>query len=124
MVRRWDPAYVEFIEHYDDINLKIQKTDDGVRVVAKGSTEAAKKVARNHAGIISKLVLNGMDEAHKAHAAVLGAATEPEAKGCQNVAETEQARCKDAAKGSEKEKTAASAKGDRACCKQAEQKGK
>lgn len=127
MVRRWDPAYVEFIEHYDDINLKTQKTDDGVRVVAKRSTEAAKKVARNHAGIISKLVLNGMDEAHKAHAAVLGAATEAEAiekKCCQNMAETEQARCKDAAKGSEKEKTAASAKGDRACCKQAEDKGK
>ena len=39
MVRRWDPAYVEFIEHYDDINLKTQKTDDGVRVVAKRSTE-------------------------------------------------------------------------------------
>ena len=80
MVRGFDPAYVEFVSHYDDMEITITDIDNGVSVVAKGKTEAAKKVIRNHAGIISKFVANGMDEAHKAHAAALGKDAEQDDK--------------------------------------------
>jgi len=71
MVRRWDPAYVEFVNHYDDIQIKITNIDNGISVVAIGKTEAAKKVARNHAGIIGKFIKHGWSEHHKKHAPAL-----------------------------------------------------
>ena len=49
MVRGWDPAYVEFVNHYDDIEITIKNIENGIEVVAVGATEDAKKVARNHA---------------------------------------------------------------------------
>ena len=62
MVRGWDPAYVEFVKHYDDIEIKVQNIENGVEVVAVGATEDAKKVARNHASIVSKFVELGWKE--------------------------------------------------------------
>ena len=121
MVRRWDPAYVEFVNHYKDMEITLTKIDNGVSVVAKGKTEAAKKVARNHAGIITKLVANGMDEAHKAHAAVLsGDAEEAEkasSKGscCLADEKGDKACCKVEAK--------AKAKAEAACCKKSSPEG-
>ena len=76
MVRRWDPAYKEFVEHYDDIEIKIQKMKDGVKVVTHGKTPAAIKVARNHASIITKFVGHGFEEARKPHAAVTSESSE------------------------------------------------
>ncbi len=72
MVRGWDPAYVEFVRHYDDIDIQITNIDKGISIVAIGKTEAAKKVARNHAGIISKFIDQGWKEHDKSHAAVYG----------------------------------------------------
>ncbi len=71
MVRRWDPAYEEFVNHYDDIDIKITKIEDGISVVATGSNEDARKVARNHAGIIGKFIEHGWSEHDKTHAAAL-----------------------------------------------------
>ena len=69
MVRRWDPAYVEFVSHYDDVTIDITNLANGVSFVAVGKTEEAKKVLRNHAQIISKFVEKGWAEHDFAHPA-------------------------------------------------------
>jgi len=71
MVRAWDPAYVEFVNHYDDIDIQITSIENGISIVAIGKTEDAKKVARNHAGIISKFIDEGWAEHDKTHATVV-----------------------------------------------------
>ncbi|MEC5127447.1 DUF3365 domain-containing protein [Verrucomicrobiales bacterium BCK34] len=71
MVRRWDPAYEEFVNHYDDIDIEITGIKNGISVVATGTNEEARKVARNHAGIISKFIEHGWSEHDKLHPAVL-----------------------------------------------------
>ncbi len=71
MVRRWDPAYEEFVNHYDDIDIKITNIENGISIKAVGATADAKKVARNHAGIISKFIQNGWNEHDKTHPAVV-----------------------------------------------------
>lgn len=73
MVRGWDPAYVEFVNYYDDIDIQITNIDKGISIVAIGKTEEAKEVARNHAGIIGKFIDHGWAEHDKTHAAVYGA---------------------------------------------------
>ena len=70
MVRGWDPAYVEFVKHYDDIDIQITNIDQGISIVAIGKTEEAKEVARNHAGIISKFIDHGWEEHDRKHPAV------------------------------------------------------
>ena len=71
MVRRWDPAYEEFANHYDDIDIEITDIENGISVVAKGTNEEARKVARNHAGIIGKFIEHGWSEHDNLHPAVL-----------------------------------------------------
>lgn len=73
MVRGWDPAYVEFVNHYDDIELKVRNIENGIEVVAVGATEDAQKVARNHASIVSKFVERGWKEHDVSHPAVVSA---------------------------------------------------
>lgn len=70
MVRGWDPAYVEFVNHYDDIEITIKNIENGIEVVAVGATEDAKNVARNHASIVSKFVERGWKEHDVSHPAV------------------------------------------------------
>jgi hypothetical protein len=77
-VRRWDPAFDEYVAHYKDIEITIKPIKKGIRVTAIGKTDDAIKVARNHAEVISAFVENGWDEAHAEHLSALGA--EPEAE--------------------------------------------
>mgnify|MGYP003115772601 CR=1 FL=1 len=81
MVRGWDPAYVEFVNHYDDIDIQITDIENGISIVATGKTEAAKAVARNHAGIISKFIDHGWTEHDKTHAAVFETQTATQGMG-------------------------------------------
>ena len=80
MVRGWDPAYVEFVNHYDDIDIEITNIENGISIVATGKTPEAKEVARNHAGIISKFIDHGWKEHDKSHAAVYSESTLAEGK--------------------------------------------
>ncbi|MCB1120549.1 MAG: hypothetical protein KJT03_03290, partial [Verrucomicrobiae bacterium] len=80
MVRAWDPAYVEFVNHYDDIDIQFTAIENGISVVATGKTDAARQVARNHAGIISKFIEHGWAEHDKSHTAVF-ASEETAGKG-------------------------------------------
>lgn len=61
-VRRWDPAFNEFVSHYRDMDIKISELSDGVEVTVTGKTPEAARVAVNHAGIVSQFVKNGWDE--------------------------------------------------------------
>ena len=67
MVRRWDPAFEEYVNHYKDMDHQFEKTDKGVRMVVKGRTADAAKVAQNHAAVISAFVAHGWEEHDRKH---------------------------------------------------------
>jgi hypothetical protein len=69
-VRRSDPAYEEMVRHYKDLDLQVEPTPKGLRVVMTGRTPAAVKVAQNHAGIVSKFIEVGWAEHDVRHPAV------------------------------------------------------
>ncbi len=76
-VRRWDPAFDEYVAHYKDIAISIKSIKNGLRVTAMGKTDDAVKVARNHAAVISAFVENGWDEHHAEHPAALTPKKDP-----------------------------------------------
>ncbi|MBL9211917.1 MAG: hypothetical protein JNL92_15775 [Opitutaceae bacterium] len=78
-VRRWDPAYDEMVRHYKDLDLKVEPTAKGLRVVMTGKTPAAVKIAQNHAQIVSKFVAKGWPEHDVKHPAVAASAPAPAA---------------------------------------------
>lgn len=59
MVRRWDPAFPELVEHYDDITHRVEATKRGLKITVTGKTPDAIKVAKNHAKIVSDFAKNG-----------------------------------------------------------------
>lgn len=75
-VRRWDPAYDEIVRHYKDLELKVEPTEKGLRVVMTGKTPAAVKIAQNHAQIVSKFAAKGWSEHDVSHPAVAGGAAD------------------------------------------------
>ena len=70
MVRRWDPAFAEYVAHYQDIKHKFEKTKKGVRMTVTGKTPEAVKVAQNHAAVISEFVKDGWSAHDRNHPAV------------------------------------------------------
>jgi hypothetical protein len=85
MVRRWDPAYEEFVRFYDDMDIQITNIKNGIKIQATGKTKEAREVARNHAGIISKFIKKGWEEHDVLHPAVAtsnSAIQESAPKGC------------------------------------------
>lgn len=74
MVRRWDPAFVELVEHYDQLDTKITALDNGIRVEVIGKNANAVKVAQNHARIVTGFTKEGAKAVERKHKAVL---TEP-----------------------------------------------
>lgn len=72
MIRRWDPAFAELVEHYEDIEHEFKEVDGGVEMVAKGKTPDAIKVVQNHAKIVSGFVKNGTKQMHETHPRALG----------------------------------------------------
>ncbi|GEM_PF-970349 len=78
-VRRWDPAFEEFVKHYDEIEIEITPVEGGISVVAAGRNDEARRVAQNHAGIITQFVEQGWSEHDKTHAAVMSGKSGPDA---------------------------------------------
>lgn len=66
-VRRWDPAFAEYVAHYKEMDHQFQKTEKGVRMVVKGRTPLAVRVAQNHAAVISAFAANGPEEHDRRH---------------------------------------------------------
>ncbi|MCP5539958.1 MAG: hypothetical protein H7A53_03195 [Akkermansiaceae bacterium] len=82
-VRHWDPAFVEFRQYYDQLETAIEEIPGGVRVVVKGKTPEAAKVAQNHAKIISGFVAKGSEQMHQTHPVALSSTEVPAApRGC------------------------------------------
>ena len=77
MVRRWDPAFVELVEYYDEIETEFKELENGIRVVVTGTTPAAIKVAQNHGRIVSGFVKHGSDAVHREHEVALGKKAKP-----------------------------------------------
>lgn len=77
MVRRHDPAFVEFAKHYDDISHAMEPTENGLKMTVTGKTPAAIKVAQNHANVVTDFATNGWEAHDRDHAAVLKSGAEP-----------------------------------------------
>jgi len=71
MIRRWDPAFAELVEHYEAIDHEFKEVEGGVEMVASGKTPEAVKVAQNHARIVSGFVEKGPSQMHEKHATAL-----------------------------------------------------
>jgi hypothetical protein len=67
MVRRWDPAFVELVEYYDQLDTKITELDDGVKVGVIGKNADAVKVAQNHARIVTGFTKEGAKAVEREH---------------------------------------------------------
>ena len=96
MVRGWDPAYVEFVEHYSDIDIRIENLVNGISVTAVGKTPEAIEIARNHADIVSKFIQLGWKEHDKTHPAVYAqtnSETSAAGKACCQAEGAEKACC-------------------------------
>lgn len=75
-VRRWDPAFAEYRAHYRDMEMSIEPVTNGVRVVVRGLTPQAVRVAQNHATVINDFVQEGWNAHDATHPAVLPDHTE------------------------------------------------
>jgi hypothetical protein len=71
MVRRWDPAFVELVDYYDQLDTEILPLENGVKVTVKGKSPEAIKVAQNHAKIVSGFVKEGQTAVQREHPAVV-----------------------------------------------------
>jgi len=69
-VRRWDPAFAEYCDHYAELDHEFTPTDKGVRMTVKGRTATAVKIAQNHARVVSAFAAHGWSEHDKKHDAV------------------------------------------------------
>lgn len=76
MVRRWDPAFAEYVRYYDDMEHRVESIEKGLRVVVNGKTAEAVKVAQNHAGVILDFVDHGWEAHDRRHPAAVAAAPE------------------------------------------------
>lgn len=75
MVRRWDPAFAEYVAHYKDIKHKVSKTKTGIRITVTGKTPEAIRVAQNHAAVISEFVKDGWKAHDRSHPVAIVAKT-------------------------------------------------
>lgn len=68
-VRRWDPAFADYVRHYADIEHRLTPIEKGVQMEVRGRTTAAIRAAQNHARVISAFVAQGWAEHGKRHPA-------------------------------------------------------
>lgn len=66
-VRRWDPAFAEYCDHYAEMDHRFTPTAKGVRMTVAGRTAAAIKIAQNHAKVVSAFATHGWSEHDKKH---------------------------------------------------------
>jgi hypothetical protein len=66
-LRFHDPLFVEIFKHYDKIEMKVEKTEKGVKVTETSKDPYVVKLIQAHAKVVSNFVKDGFDEAHKNH---------------------------------------------------------
>lgn len=66
-LRFWDPIFVALFDHYEKIEMNVENTDKGVRVIETSVHPFAVTLIKAHAVVVSKFVERGFDEAHESH---------------------------------------------------------
>lgn len=61
-VRRWDPAFAEYCDHYAEMDHRFTPTAKGVCMTVTGRNAAAIKIAQNHAKVVSAFAAQGWSE--------------------------------------------------------------
>jgi uncharacterized protein len=62
-----DPLFAEIFKHYEKIDMKVEKTEKGVKVTETSEDPYVAKLIKAHAVVVSKFIENGHDEMHKNH---------------------------------------------------------
>lgn len=66
-IRMRDPLFAEIFKLTDQIEMKVEKTAKGVRVVETSEDPYVAKLIKAHANVVSRFAKFGFDEAHKTH---------------------------------------------------------
>lgn len=69
-VRRWDPAFAQYCDHYDEMEHRFEETEHGLRMIVTATDPLVARIARNHAGVVSKFVSEGWTEHDREHPGV------------------------------------------------------
>lgn len=75
-IRQRDPLFVALFQQADKIEISIEETEKGVRVRETSDDPTAAKLIQAHAGVVSKFVADGHEEARKNHSADVSGAQE------------------------------------------------
>jgi ubiquinone/menaquinone biosynthesis C-methylase UbiE/intracellular sulfur oxidation DsrE/DsrF family protein len=65
--RFWDELFVAIFQKHASINMTVDQTEKGVKVVETSDDKAAVILIQAHAEVVSQFVAHGFDEAHKNH---------------------------------------------------------
>jgi hypothetical protein len=66
-IHRRDPLFAEIFDHADAIEMMMEKTDNGLRVVETSSDPYVAKLIKSHAEVVSQFLVNGRMEMRKNH---------------------------------------------------------
>jgi hypothetical protein len=66
-LRFWDDLFVAIFNNYDQIQMTVEKTEKGVKVIEISDQPAVVRLIQAHADVVSQFVAQGFDEAHKNH---------------------------------------------------------
>lgn len=67
IVRQWDPAFIELADYFNELEVETEFLDNGLKVIVKGRTQEAARVAQNHAEIVSEFIKEGLSAVKKPH---------------------------------------------------------
>lgn len=66
-LRFWDPLFVALFDNYEQIEMTVENTDHGVKVIETSKNPFAAKLIQAHAAVVTKFVEHGFEEAEKSH---------------------------------------------------------
>lgn len=69
-VRRWDPAFAEYCDHYGEMDHRFETTGKGVRMIVTAKDPKVARIAKNHAKVVSKFASEGWSEHGREHPAI------------------------------------------------------
>lgn len=65
--RYWDPLFAAIFQRHAAIQMKVEKTPQGVKVVETSDDPVAVRLIQAHAQVVSLFVKHGFAEAHRSH---------------------------------------------------------
>jgi len=66
-IRMWDELYQEIFKHADKIEMKLENTEHGIKVVETSDDPYVVKLIQSHAKVVSGFVEKGFEEAQQNH---------------------------------------------------------